>query len=275
MGILVVTVFRSQHHSPHRVILSRIPLSTSQTTNMPSLTGNSFDPDKDIPDLTGKDYIVTGGSAGIGFGIAAHLLQHNANSITILSNKEEHATSALEELKEYGDTNRVHWTKCDLEDLKFVDEVANKLAQSQKKIDGLILNAGLGVGVYNETKDRLDSHFQVNHLSQFHLMLKLLPNLRDTPNSRIVLESSELHRGSNADTKFENEAEINRDIGPTKLYNRTKLAQILTVRALQRRIDAGQLASNQVRESTSTPYPPAVSRRTSLCRQRRHMACSE
>ena len=72
-------------------------------------------------------------------------------------------------------------------------------------------------------------------------MLKLLPNLRDTPNSRIVLESSELHRGSNADTKFENEAEINRDIGPTKLYNRTKLAQILTVRALQRRIDAGQL----------------------------------
>ncbi|KIW53620.1 hypothetical protein PV05_09175 [Exophiala xenobiotica] len=208
---------------------------------MVSLTGNSFDPDKDIPDLTGKDYIVTGGSAGIGFGIAAHLLQHNANSITILSNKEEHATSALEELKEYGDTNRVHWTKCDLEDLKFVDEVANKLAQSQKKIDGLILNAGLGVGVYNETKDRLDSHFQVNHLSQFHLMLKLLPNLRDTPNSRIVLESSELHRGSNADTKFENEAEINRDIGPTKLYNRTKLAQILTVRALQRRIDAGQL----------------------------------
>jgi NAD(P)-dependent dehydrogenase (short-subunit alcohol dehydrogenase family) len=82
---------------------------------------------------------VTGGSAGIGFGITAHLLQHNANSITILSNKEEHANSALEELKEYGDTNRVHWTKCDLEDLKLVDEVANKLAQSQKKIDGVRL----------------------------------------------------------------------------------------------------------------------------------------
>ncbi|KIV80422.1 hypothetical protein PV11_07922 [Exophiala sideris] len=205
------------------------------------LSSNTFNPDKDIPDLTGKTYIVTGGSAGIGFGIAAHLLQHNASSITILSNKEDHAQSAIEELKEYGDTSKVHWTKCDLEDLKFTDKVANELAQSHQKIDGLILNAGLGVGVYNETKDHLDSHFQVNHLSQFHLMLKLLPNLQATPYSRIVFESSELHRGANDDAKFESEAEIDRDIGPTKLYNRTKLAQILIARALQRRIDNHQL----------------------------------
>ncbi|KAI1628711.1 hypothetical protein EDD37DRAFT_17883 [Exophiala viscosa] len=204
-------------------------------------SSNTFNPDKDIPDLTGKTYIVTGGSAGIGFGIAAHLLQHNASSITILSNKEEHAQSAIEELKEYGDTSKVHWTKCDLEDLKFTDKVATELAQSHQKIDGLILNAGLGVGVYNETKDHLDSHFQVNHLSQFRLLLKLLPNLQATPYSRIVFESSDLHRGATADTKFESETEINRDIGPTKLYNRTKLAQILICRALQRRIDNHQL----------------------------------
>ena len=90
---------------------------------------------------------MTGGSAGIGFGIAAHLLQHNANA-TILSNKEEHAKSALEELKEYGDASKAHWVQCDLEDLKATDKVAKELAQSHKKIDGLILNAGLGVGVY-------------------------------------------------------------------------------------------------------------------------------
>lgn len=72
-------------------------------------------------------------------------------------------------------------------------------------------------------------------------MLKLLPNLQRTPYSRIVFESSELHRGATDDVRFESEAEINRDIGPTKLYNRTKLAMILTVRALQRRIDSHQL----------------------------------
>ncbi|KIX94807.1 uncharacterized protein Z520_09497 [Fonsecaea multimorphosa CBS 102226] len=209
---------------------------------MSSLLGtNTFNPDKDIPDLSGKNYIVTGGSAGIGFGIAAHLLQHHAGSVTILSNKEEHAHSALEELKEYGDASKAHWVKCDLEDLKATEKVANELAGSQEKLHGLILNAGLGVGVYNETKDKLDSHFQVNHLSQFLLLLKLLPRLQHTPGSRVVFESSELHRGAEDNVQFENEAEINKDIGPTKLYNRTKLAQILTTRALQRRIDSGQL----------------------------------
>ena len=29
-------------------------------------SSNKFDPNKDIPDLSGKVYIVTGGSAGIG-----------------------------------------------------------------------------------------------------------------------------------------------------------------------------------------------------------------
>ena len=57
----------------------------------------------------------------------------------------------------------------------------------------------------------------------------------------MVLESSQLHEGADGGTKFENEAEINRDIGPMKLYNRTKLAQILVVKALQRRLEAGKL----------------------------------
>ncbi|KIW88277.1 uncharacterized protein Z519_11388 [Cladophialophora bantiana CBS 173.52] len=192
---------------------------------MSSLLGsNKFNPDTDIPDLYGKNYIVTGGSAGVGFGIAAHLLQHHAGSATILSNKEEHAQSALEALKDYGDASKAHWVKCDLEDLKFTEKVANELASSSEKLDGLVLNAGLGVGVYNETKDKLDSHFQVNHLSQFLLLLKLVPRLQNAPGSRVIFESSELHRGADADVQFENEAEINRDIGPTKLYNRTKLA---------------------------------------------------
>ncbi|KIW70160.1 hypothetical protein, variant [Phialophora macrospora] len=202
---------------------------------------NTLNPDEDIPDLSGKHYIVTGGSAGIGFGIAAHLIQHNAENVTILSNKEDHAQSALEELKEFGDATKAHWVKCDLEDLAFTDRVADELASSQDRLDGLVLNAGIGVGVYNETKDRLDSHFQVNHLSQLALLLKLLPRLHRTPGARVVFESSDLHRGADYGTNFKDEAEINTDIGPTRLYNRTKLAQILTMRALQRRKEAGEL----------------------------------
>ena len=84
-----------------------------------------------------QNYIVSGGSSGIGFGIAAHLLQHKAENVTILSNKEQHAESALEELKEYGDATKAHWVKCNLEDLKMTETVANQLANSQNPLDGV------------------------------------------------------------------------------------------------------------------------------------------
>ncbi|KAI4198255.1 MAG: hypothetical protein LQ348_002047 [Seirophora lacunosa] len=203
------------------------------------LTGNKFDPNKDIPDLSGKVYIVTGGTAGIGFGITAHLLQHNPAKIYLLSQKEQHADEATEELKKYGDTSKVEWIQLDLKDLKQTDSVAKQL-QSQKQIDAIICNAGEGVGKYNETVDGLDSHFQVNHLSQFHLSMMLWPNLQATPNSRLVFHSSDLHRACPSSTTFSSVDEINTDVGPTILYNRTKLAQILTVRAMVRRMEDNQ-----------------------------------
>ncbi|KKY13139.1 putative oxidoreductase bli-4 [Diplodia seriata] len=200
---------------------------------MPLLSNNKFDPNQDIPDLSGKVYVVTGGSAGIGYGIVAHLLQHNASKIYLLSNKEEHAEEAKEDLKKYGDATRVEWKKCNLQDLKEVDAVTKELSDLEK-LDGLILNAGVGVGVYSETKDGIDSHMQVNHISQFHLAMVLLPILQRTPNSRLVLQSSEVHRMADSSMKFASLEELNTDIGPTKLYARTKLAQILFVRALAR-----------------------------------------
>ena len=122
------------------------------------ITGNRFDPKKDIPDLSGKAsqprkatfcssrqkkaltdfkvYVVTGGTAGIGFGIAAHLLQHKASKILLLSQKEEHADEAIEELKKYGDASKVHWVQCNLKDLKGTDEVAKQL-MSEKQIDAV------------------------------------------------------------------------------------------------------------------------------------------
>ncbi|MCJ1470767.1 hypothetical protein MMC07_009414 [Pseudocyphellaria aurata] len=199
------------------------------------LTGNKFDPNKDIPDLSGKVYIVTGGTAGIGFGIAAHILQHNASKIILLSQKEEHASEAVEELGKYGDTNKVQWIQCNLNDLKQTDSVVKQL-KDEKQIDALILNAAEGIGKYKETVDGLDSHFQTNHLSQFHLALSLFPVLQATPNSRLVLQSSDLHRSPLSSTTFTSVDEINTDIGPNSLYSRSKLAQILFVRALVRRI---------------------------------------
>ena len=84
-----------------------------------------------------KTYLVTGGSAGIGFGVVAHMLQHNASKIYFLSMKEEHAQQAKESLKDWGDASHVEWVQCNLEDLKKTDEVAKKLKGELKTLDGV------------------------------------------------------------------------------------------------------------------------------------------
>lgn len=210
---------------------------------MELITGNKFDPNTDIPDLSGKVYVVTGGSAGIGYGIVAHILQHNASKIYLLSMKEEHAKEAQSDLSEWGDAKKVEWRQCNLESLKQTDSVAKGLTKELDRLDGLVLNAGLGVGVYNESEDGIDTHMQVNHFSQAHLALSLFPLLQKTPNSRIVSQSSDLHRAAPSSVSFESLSEINQDIGASYLYNRTKLAQVLFVRELVKRVQAGQFGT--------------------------------
>lgn len=100
---------------------------------------------------------------------------------------------------------------------------------------------------------------QVNVIAQHHLAMTLLPLLLKTPDSRLVLQSSEMHRTSPSSTTFKNLAELNEDIGPMKLYGRSKLAQILLVRALHERKQAGQLGlSPGVAPWINATHPGAV-----------------
>lgn len=207
--------------------------------------GARFQPEKDIPDLDGQVYIVTGASAGIGFGIAAQLLQRNASKIIILSSGEERGKKAIQDLQAFGDSTRARFVKCNLSDLKDTDGVAKSLRDSEPRIDGLILNAGIGVAKYSLSEDGIDNHSQINWLSQLHLALVLLPVLRRTRDttgvsSRIVLMSSEMHRFAPKSTEFASLDELNTDIGGTQLYARSKLAQILLVRQLVERMERGE-----------------------------------
>ena len=80
---------------------------------------------------------MTGGSAGIGFGIVANLLHHNAAKIIILSSNAENYSRARKDLEEWGDVSRLDWIQCDLTDLAQVDDVAKKLRSTEKRIDGV------------------------------------------------------------------------------------------------------------------------------------------
>lgn len=70
--------------------------------------------------------------------------------------------------------------------------------------------------------------------------------------------SSEMHRWVPNSTKFESEEEVMSNIGPGYLYGRSKLAQLLIVRELARRLDQGELGSSLYDSSTGMPRPVLV-----------------
>jgi WW domain-containing oxidoreductase len=185
---------------------------------------------------------VTGGSAGIGRGIVSHILQHNPKRLLFLSNKAEHANETKEHLENYGDVSKVEWIQCDLNDLKQVQSVANNLQEKEPEIDVLVFNAGIGVGKYELSSDGYDTHFQTNVLSQFLLLKILLSNLKKraqtTKDARVVFQSSSLHSTAVSDVKFASIEEINTDIGATRLYDRTKLGNLLLALKLDRDLKA-------------------------------------
>lgn len=165
-----------------------------------------------------------------GYGICAHLLQHNCKALYLLGKKKDHLEEAEEGLKKYGDVTRVHLVQVELEDLEHTDKVAKKLASELTRLDALVLNAGLGVGKYAESKDGIESHMQVNVIAQHHIALTLLPILLKTEDSRLVLQSSEFHRMLTSNPSFSTIEELNTDIGPAHLYARSKQAQVLLMR---------------------------------------------
>lgn len=103
----------------------------------------------------------------------------------------------------------------------------------------LILNAGIGVAAYETSGDGIDHHFQINVLSHYIFAQTLLPNLQQTAaqngDARLVFMSSSLHSQPPPNVKFESLDELNQDVGPLKLYGRTKLADLLLAKDMVRK----------------------------------------
>lgn len=80
---------------------------------------------------------MTGGSIGIGFGIVAHLLHHNAAKIIVLSSNAENYQQSLKHLEKWGDVSKLEWAQCNLTDLTQVDQAAKRLRADLKSLDGV------------------------------------------------------------------------------------------------------------------------------------------
>ncbi|KAI1461499.1 NAD(P)-binding protein [Annulohypoxylon moriforme] len=190
-----------------------------------------------VPDLTGKTAVVTGGSEGIGYGCTHTLLKHNIAKVYILSVSEEVVAGAKDAIaKELGQeaANKTNWIRCDLLDWWRVKDVAKEIKKASDRLDILINNAARGIMTYQLTDYGVDRHMAINHMGHVILTSHLLPLMKKTAEKgdvvRITNQSSNAHQAAPSDTKFESLEELNRDLGANAQYGRSKLANILYAR---------------------------------------------
>lgn len=92
--------------------------------------------------LENKVALITGGSKGIGFGIAASLLEQNMK-VGITSRSQESADKAAEELQKIG-KGEVLALQADVRDLDSQNQAVKKLLNQWGSLDLLVANAGVG-----------------------------------------------------------------------------------------------------------------------------------
>ncbi|MCG8307601.1 MAG: oxidoreductase [Cytophagales bacterium] len=201
---------------------------------------------KDIPDLTGKTIIVTGGNSGLGFE-SVKAFVNNGAKVVMASRSLEKAEKAKTEILRNNPGGSVELGALNLSDLSSVRRFANEFKSKHDRLDVLLNNAGIMMTPFGRTKDGFENQFGTNHLGHFALTGLLLELLKNS--SRIVNVSSLAHKRGEID--FDNLLYDNgKSYAPMKAYRRSKLANLLFTYELQRRF-----ASNEIKTIAVAAHP--------------------
>jgi len=189
----------------------------------------------DIPDLSGKVFIVTGGNSGIGQETVKALLQHNAK-VYIAGHSKERCEIAIRELRNQTGKEAI-FMDIDLANLGKIKMAVAEFQKLEPKLDVLINNAGVMLPDPKAiTADGYDLQFGVNVIGHFYLTKLLMPTLLAADNPRIVNVSS----AGNLLTKgldFESfkDGQKRQQADPFDLYNQSKFANVVVAKEFARR----------------------------------------
>lgn len=188
-----------------------------------------------MPDLTGKVMVVTGGNSGIGYEAAKAFASKGAYTILACRNLDK-GRAALQKLQTAVSGAQAEVMQLDLASLKSVRQFAAEFKNKFNRLDVLANNAGIMMVPYGKTEDGFERQFGTNHLGHFALTGLLMDVILQTPGARVVNVSSNAHRWGEMD--FDNLMYENGDYAPTPAYGRSKLANLLFTYELQRRFEA-------------------------------------
>ncbi|GAA5954220.1 hypothetical protein JCM21900_006967 [Sporobolomyces salmonicolor] len=207
--------------------------------------GKVWEPSKEIPDLTGKVAVVTGGNVGLGF-VTAQELAAKGCKVYIACRNEERAKAAIEKINAAtpGKKADLVYLPFDLTDLKSAKAAAQTL-EEQGRLDIVVNNAGVMAWPY-KLVNGVEIQFW-NHLGHFALIHHLLPLLVRTSKEssvRIVNVSSLGHTFS-PQPDFSSMNGANGEFGSTwRRYGQAKLANILFSVGLQERVKGENIRVN-------------------------------
>lgn len=188
--------------------------------------------------LEGKLVIVTGANAGIGEETARVLASHGAHVILACRNRAK-AEAVLENIRNSTGNDQVEVMELDLGSLESVRRFAADFNARNLPLHCLVCNAGLVGEQHSKTTDGFELQFGTNHLGHFALTNLLLDRLREAAPSRIVVVSSMVHKSGKID--LDDLQWEKRPFSKWKVYAQSKLANILFVKELDRRLKANNI----------------------------------
>ncbi|KAK2593192.1 short-chain alcohol dehydrogenase [Conoideocrella luteorostrata] len=144
--------------------------------------------EKDIPDLAGKVYIVTGSNSGVGKELARILYSANA-TVYVACRTESKAQKAIEEIHSASPQSNgtVKFLHLDLSDLTTIKPAAEAFMRQEEKLHVLFNNAGVMTPPDGEvTAQGYDLQLGTNCLGPFLFTQLLTPTLANTATDEAV-----------------------------------------------------------------------------------------
>lgn len=194
-----------------------------------------------------KVAVITGGSSGIGK-VTAKTLALEGYRVIILARDVEKGQGVVSRFKGRYPNTYLEFIPLDLTDFAAVRAFGKSLREAGQPIDVLLLNAGLFDTKLQTAECGHERMFATTHLGHFLLTHELLPLLEQAEQARIVVTSSVAHFLGTPGGFFDKITSPPKYglflIKPALAYGRSKLANLLFVRELSKRLkDKGILVN--------------------------------
>lgn len=185
-----------------------------------------------IPDQTGRVFVVTGASSGLGLATARALARRGGHVILAVRDEAKGRRAAAGLTAAQPDA-RLEVRRIDLADLDSVRAFAEKLHADHARLDVLVNNAGVMAPPRTLSPQGHEVQFAANHLGHFALTGLLLGLLTAGTDPRVVTVSSPNHRKAQL---YFDDLTGERRYSPMGYYNQSKLANAVFGHELHRRL---------------------------------------